>query len=147
MTPSLSELNLRHVDPAKLLLQRTDFTGEVPDWFEEASAGSFHCLGWYSGAVLATLETKYQHKFYVAVIAVSGLFATDEQIQAPAPKEKDDSVLAAATPDEMRSFAERAVEDLYPFLRQEVYQLTGRFQGIQGVMLQPHPQLGPQTES
>ncbi|ORV85047.1 hypothetical protein AWC11_20410 [Mycobacterium interjectum] len=97
--------------------------------------------------MLATLETKYQHKFYVAVIAVSGLFATDEQIQAPAPKEKDDSVLAAATPDEMRSFAERAVEDLYPFLRQEVYQLTGRFQGIQGVMLQPHPQLGPQTES
>ncbi|MBS9534347.1 hypothetical protein KIH27_12200 [Mycobacterium sp. M1] len=132
---------MRHVDPSKLLLQRTDFTGEIPDWFDQASLGSVHCQGWYGGAVLVTIETKYQHRFYVAVIAVSGLFATDEQMNTSDPNDKDDSILGAATSVEMRAFTERAVHDLYPFLRQEVYQLTGRFQGISGVMLQPQPKL------
>lgn len=126
--------------------ERTDVDPKLaalPDWYESASAGQFFCVGWYNGAVMATVETKTRRKLYVAVVAVSGLFANDEQMTGPA-KEKDDSVLADATEEEMSEFGRRAAMDIYPFLRQELYQLTGHFHGLSGVMLQPHPEIGPQ---
>ena len=145
MTAKLSELQLRHVDASKLLLERTDMGPDpsaVPEWFENAADGRFGCLGWYNGAVLATIETKYRHKLYVAAVAVSGLFANDEQMAGPG-KEKDDSTLLEATDEEIEEFSHRAVGDIYPFLRQELYQLTGHFEGLPGIMLQPNPELGP----
>jgi hypothetical protein len=145
--PKLVELELRHVDASKLLLQRIDIDadpdGALPEWYESASTGQFSCVGWYNGAVLATLEAKAKRNLYVAVVAVSGLFANDDQV-AGKSKEKDDSVLANATEEEMSEFGHRAVMDIYPFLRQELYQLTGHFHGLTGVMLQPHPLIGEQ---
>ena len=41
--------------------------------------------------------------------------------------------------DEQFAFSEPVVSDLYPFLRAEIYTLSSKLQGIQGVMLQPHP--------
>lgn len=148
MTPRLADLTLRHVDPSKLLLERTDISGAVPEWFNDASAGAFQCLGWHGGTVLATMETKFQHQLYVASVGVAGLFATDEQIKLRSREgQKDDAILKESTEAEMSAFATRAVGDLYPFLRQELYMLTGRFQGVVGVMLQPQPVLARPMET
>lgn len=142
----LEDLQLRHIDPSKLLLQRTDIVGGViPSWFEEASSGSFGCEGWYGGSVLATIETKHQHRLYVAVVAVSGLFANDELISRQT-REKDDTLLREASQEEMEVFSRRAIADIYPFLRMEVYALTGKFQGLPGVMLQPEIVIGERKD-
>lgn len=148
MAPKLADLTLRHVDPSKLLLERTDITGNVPEWFDEPQPGTFQCYGWHGGAVLTVTETKFRHQFFVVSVGVAGLLGTDEQMklssrQAP----KDDALLKAASEEELNIFARRAVGDLFPFLRQELYSLSGRFQGVVGVMLAPTFVLAPPGET
>lgn len=144
MNLTLADLAMRHVDASKLLVQRTDMSRDasdaaaLPDWYESASDGSLSFAGWYNGSVMATLETRARRKFYVAVVAVSALFASNEQIKQQPLNVKDDSLLDAATEDELSEFRQRAMVEMFPFLRQELYQLTGHFHGLSGVMLQPH---------
>ncbi|WP_216897177.1 hypothetical protein [Nocardia alni] len=139
----LSDLRFRHVNPGRLLCERInpDEPENIPDWFAKASAGALKVEGWVNRSVLVTMETKVQRKPYVAVVSVVGLFATDDQ-RPPSPDEPDDSVLTKSSSEEIDVFVANAVRDLYPFLRSEMFTLTGRFAGAQGIMLQPAPVLG-----
>ncbi|KXX57902.1 hypothetical protein [Rhodococcus sp. LB1] len=133
MTPKLAELSLRHIDPSKLLLERDEQTGAPPAWFKEMGEG---------GAVLVTLETRFHRAniMYVGV-AVTGMYANDEQMGMGRQGEPDSSTLDAASDDEKLTFIQGALADLYPSLRAELQILSSRFGGIAGITLQPDPLL------
>jgi hypothetical protein len=135
MTNQLGELTLRHVDPSKLLfLQRHPaFPVEEPDWYTNASSGGLGFTSWLRGTVLATMEMRVEKPAYYAVVSVLGLFGSDEQERAQAKE------FSSEIDEEMAAFAKKAVNQLYPFLRTEIYALTGKMQGVSGVMLQPYP--------
>ncbi|KXF57188.1 hypothetical protein AXA44_30865 [Rhodococcus sp. SC4] len=143
MTAQLTALTLRHVDPAKLLLER-DYpqNDSPPSWYEGMSEGSATVRGWTNGSVLATLETRFHRPdlMYVGV-AVTGLYANDEQAAQGHQGDVDSSTLDEATDDEKSVFIEKALIDLYPMLRAELQILSGRFSGIPGISLQPTPSL------
>lgn len=148
MTTKLQDLHLRHVDPSKLLFQHRHpaFPDAVPapEWFEAAGVGTLRFSPWWRGTVIARLETKAKKDAYFVVVEVFGLYMTDEQAaeQSKAPSgEIDPSTLNDASPEETEEFALRALDDLYPFVRSELYSLSGRMQGVLGVMLQPYPQI------
>ena len=144
MTTHISDLTLRHVDPSKLLFQQRHpaFPVEEPDWYTNASPGGLSFTSWLRGTVPATMEMRVKKDAYYAVVSVLGLFGSDEQERQQADKfsnQIDDTILSEASDEEMAAFVRMAVVELYPFLRAEVYALTGKMQGISGVMLQPQP--------
>jgi hypothetical protein len=148
MTARLADLTLRHVDPAKLMFQARHpaFPRDVPapEWFERAKTGGVVLAPWLQGTVLATMETKFQKDAYFTVVTVMGLYMSDEQAAAQDSEfsnQVDSSTLDEAPEDERREFTLRVVDDLFPFLRAELHTLSGRMQGVSGVMLQPYPQL------
>ncbi|QBJ97507.1 hypothetical protein ERC79_17340 [Rhodococcus sp. ABRD24] len=142
MTPRLTELSLRHVDPSKLLLERDGQSVEPPTWFDGLSEGGVSAQGWIDGTVLVTLETKFHRPgiMYVAV-AVTGMYANDEQMSRGRQGEPDSSTLDAASDEERVEFIQSALTDLYPSLRAELQILSSRFGGIAGITLQPDPSL------
>jgi hypothetical protein len=143
MTAQLQELTLRHVDPAKLLLERDYPQNDAPPaWYGGLSEGSATVRGWTNGSVLATLETRFHRPgvMYVGV-AVTGLYANDEQAAQGHEGDVDSSTLDAATDEEKSAFMEQALFDLYPMLRAELQILSSRFSGIPGIALQPTPSL------
>jgi hypothetical protein len=147
MTAKLSELSLRHVDPSRLLFQQRHpaFPRDAPEWYEKANRGGIAFAPWLGGTVLATMEAKAERDAYFVVVGVMGYYTSDAQQTAMDEKSitgVDNSTLAEASEDEMRLFSERVIDDLYPFLRAELYELSGRLQGVVGVMFQPHPLLG-----
>lgn len=147
MRVPLNQLTLRHVDPSRMLFEaRHRIESDVPDWYEKSSTGGISFNAWLNGAVLATMETKAERKQYYVVVAVTGLYMSDEQGSAEMLSEIDESTLREATEEERHEFANRVVDDLYPFLRSELYMLSGRLQGIRGVMLQPSPLLDERLE-
>lgn len=146
MTAKLRDMTLRHVDPSKLMFQQRHpaFPEAVPppDWFENANPGGLRFSPWWRGTVLARLETRAAKDAYFVVVEVFGLYMTDEQDEAQGSDssfEVDSSTLDEATPEERREFEMRVVNDLFPFVRSEMYTLSGRMQGVTGVMLQPYP--------
>lgn len=143
MIVRLKDLSLRHIDPTKLLLER-DYpeSDSPPAWFEEITEGSASARGWINGTVMATLETRFHRPnvMYVGV-AVTGMYATDEQMGRKRATEVDTSTIDNATEDERREFIQRALIDLYPSLRAELQILSSRFNGIAGISLQPNPLL------
>lgn len=148
MSTRLSEVSLRHVDPAKLLFQARHpafpANVETPEWYENAKDGGVNLAPWLRGTVLAVMETKFQRDAYFIVVSVMGLYMSDEQAaaqQAEFSNQVDSSTLDEASEQEQLEFAERVVADLFPFLRVELYNLSGRMQGINGIMLQPHPEI------
>lgn len=148
MTTRLSEMTLRHVDPAKLLFQARHpaFPDNVatPEWYETASSGGISLAPWLHGTVLATMQAKFTKSEYFTVVAVMGLYMSDEQSaaqEAEFSNEVDSTTLDEATEEERLDFSERVVGDLFPFLRAELHMLSGRLQGISGVMLQPNPEI------
>lgn len=147
MTPRLSELTLRHVDPADLMFQMRHPAfppPQRPAWFEEQNDGGISFAPWLRGTVLVKMHTKFEKPAFFVAVSVLGLYTNDEQESVQAEKfsgEVDSSTLDAASPDELREFGQRASDDLYPFLRAELYNITGRVQGLSPVMLQPFPQL------
>lgn len=143
MITKLAALTLRHIDPAKLLLERHYPENDSPPaWYEEMSEGSATVRGWTNGTVRATLETRFHRPnlMYVGV-AVTGLYANDEQAEQGNQGDMDSSTLDEATDDEKSAFVEAALIDLYPALRAELQILSGRFSGIPGISLQPTPSL------
>lgn len=140
MTAKLKALQLRHVDPSKLLLERDYPDDEPPLWFDELAEGSVSARGWINGTVLVTLETRFHREniMYVGV-AVTGMYATDEQMDRERASEIDTSTVDDATEEERKQFIQRALEDLYPSLRAELQILSGRFSGIRGITLRPDP--------
>ncbi|MGO9228554.1 MAG: hypothetical protein ACLQKA_04990 [Bryobacteraceae bacterium] len=148
MTARLEDMTLRHVDPAQLLFQQRHpaFPTAVaePAWYTNAAPGAVNLAPWVRGTVLAAMHAKVEKGAYFAVVAVLGLYATDEQAtdqEAEFSGVVDEQPLKGATPEETLAFQRRVVEDLYPFVRAELHTLTGRLGGVLGVMLQPHPQL------
>ncbi len=139
----LSDLRFRHVDPGRLLCERIDpdEPENIPDWFAKASAGALKVAAGVDRSVLVTMETKVQREPYVAVVSVVGLFATDDHWE-PGLDEPDDSIITKSSSEEVDVFVANAVRDLYPFLRAEMFTLTSRFAGVQGIMLRPVPVLG-----
>ena len=74
------------------------------------------------------------------MVAVTGLYMSNEQAtaqEAQFSNQIDESTLKEATEEELHAFSERVLVDLFPFVRSELYALTGRTQGVFGVMLQP----------
>jgi hypothetical protein len=149
MTARLSDLQLRHADPAKLLFQvrHPAFLeeSETPEWYESASTGGVILRPWLNGTVLARMESKFEKATYFTVVSVMGFYMSDEQAAAmvtPAPgTEVDASTLEEASEEDRLEFSKRLAGDLFPFLRAEVYKLSGSLQGVQGIMLQPNPKL------
>ena len=82
---------------------------------------------------------------YFTVVSVMGFYMSDEQAAAmvtPAPgTEVDASTLEKASKENRLVFSKRLAGDLFPFLRAEVYKLSGSLQGVQGIMLQPNPKM------
>ncbi|SNT50230.1 hypothetical protein [Rhodococcoides kyotonense] len=143
MTVKLAALALRHIDPVKLLLERDyPHVDSSPSWYEEMSEGSATVRGWTNGTVLATLETRFHRPdlMYVGV-AVTGLYANEQQVEQGNQGDLDSSTLDEATDEEKSAFIEAALIDLYPALRAELQILSGRFSGIPGISLQPTPSL------
>ncbi|WP_373234888.1 hypothetical protein [Mycobacterium marinum] len=149
MSTRLSDLELRHVDPTQLLFQvrHPAFPVEVPAWYQEGDAGGGIALApWLQGTVLATMHVMAERPAYFARVEVMALYMSDEQVAAEKAesskgKEVDDSTLSEASEDELQSFVQRVTDDLYPFVRSELYALSSRVQNVRGVMLQPHPRL------
>lgn len=144
MTAKLQEMVLQHVDPSKLLMERRipDEKGEIqnPDWYHESTDGGVALQGWYGGTVMVTMETRVSRQVMVAAVAVSGMYATDNQMSAQ-NMVKDSSTLEKATEADLKQFSRRAVNDLYPFLRAELHALTSRLGGVAGVMAATAPDL------
>lgn len=147
MTARLSELTLRHVDPTDMLFQlrHPAFPIEkTPDWYENQNPGGISFVPWIRGTVLARMHTKFEKPAFFVAVAVLGLYSNDEQESAQNEELSgaiDSSTLDEATRDELREFGRRASDDLYPFLRAELHNLTSRVQGLSPVMLQPYPRL------
>jgi hypothetical protein len=149
MTARLPDLTLRHVDPARLMFESRHPAfpqDEVPpEWYQQASQGGLRFFPWLRGTVLATLETKAEKPPYFVVVSVFGLYMNDEQVSDQSPPvpgaEADSSTLDEASEEERTEFSLRVLNDLYPFVRAELYALSGRLQGVSGVMLQPYPQI------
>jgi hypothetical protein len=140
----LSDLTLRHVDPSKLLFAQRHpvFHLTVPDWYEQTTPGGVTLYPWLRGTVLANMETKAEKGAYFVAVGVLGLYVSDQLEEAQQEQfngEVDKSTLAEATDKEKQTFSLRVVDDLFPFVRNELYALSGRLQGVNGVMLQPHP--------
>lgn len=142
MSPKLTELSLRHIDPSKLLLERDEQSGAPPPWFKEMGDGSASVRGWINGTVMATLEARFHRPSIMYVgVAVTGMYATDKQMSQGREGDPDSSTLDAASDTEKVEFVQRALSDLYPSLRAELQILSGRFSGIAGITLQPTPLL------
>ncbi len=146
MTAKLREMELHHVDPVRLLFQSrhpglSGYSAE-PEWFTNARNGGIVLAPWLRGSVLATMEAKFVKDAYFVVVSVMGLYMTDEQASAQAQEfsnEVDGSTLDEAPDEDRQEFLLKVVDDLFPFLRAELYALSGRMQGVTGVMLQPRP--------
>ena len=148
MTARLQDMTLRHVDPSQLLFQQRHpaFPKAVaePAWYTDAPPGTVNLAPWLRGSVLAVMTAKAHKDAYFAVVGVIGLYMTDEQATAQEAEFSgaiDDQPLKEATLEDTLAFQRRVADDLYPFVRAELYNLTGRLGGVLGVMLQPHPQL------
>lgn len=143
----LAELTLRHVDPTDLMFQLRHPAfpmGSRPAWFDEQTSGGITFAPWLRGTVLVRMHTKFEKPAFFVSVAVLGLYTDDDMESAQDEKfsgEVDSSTLDEATPDELRAFGQRASDDLYPFLRTELHNMTGRVQGLTPVMLQPWPKL------
>ncbi|MFB1299079.1 hypothetical protein ACAG24_026590 [Mycobacterium sp. pW049] len=147
----LDALTLRHVDPSQLLFQlrHPAFSVERPEWLATDRSGGIAFAPWIGGTVLATMHAQAERDAYFARVSVLGLYMSEEQEaaqEAGAKAEVDDSTLAGASVDELKIFAQRVSDDLYPFVRSELYLLSGRVQGIPGVMMQPYPKLEDNLE-
>lgn len=150
--PALADLRLRHLDPSKLLFEHLDPSAPDwrPSWFAGISAGGLNLAGWINGTVRVTLEAGYVRDRCAVAVAITGFYATDEQLEMEMPKretvEADGSLIAAATESEKREFSTLAMRDLYPYLRAELQMLSGRMSGYPGIALQPDPQLNEEME-
>jgi hypothetical protein len=147
MTAQLADMTLRLVNPSRLLFQQRHpalpDTKTPPDWYTKAGKGGVGFAPWIRGSVLAVMETKAERPAYFAVVAVVGLYMTDEQAAVRDSERKaiDDSPLQESTQEQLAEFAQRVMDDLHPFIRQELYNLSGSIQGVAGIMLQPNPRL------
>jgi hypothetical protein len=121
MSVRLSELNLRHVDPSRLLFESRHPAlprAGIPEWYKNASSGGLRFFPWLRGTVLATLDTKAEKGAYFVAVSVLGLYMTDKQAQAQTREptsEVDSSTLDDASEEERVEFSRRVLNDLLPF--------------------------------
>jgi len=151
--PALADLRLRHLDPSKLLFEHLDASDPDwrPSWFAGISAGGLNLTGWINGTVKVTIEAGYVRDRCAVAVAITGFYATDEQLAMEVPSgdtvEADGSMIAGAAESERREFSALAMRDLYPYLRAELQMLSSRMSGYPGIALQPEPQLNAEMEA
>ncbi|HEY5853293.1 MAG TPA: hypothetical protein VIW24_04350 [Aldersonia sp.] len=147
----MTDLTLRHVDPSKLLFEHLDasYPDRIPSWFEEVNEGGVSFVGWINGTVKATIEARYLRPRCVVAVAITGFYASEDQVNTPVPKadviEADDFVIANASEEEKNVFARRALRDMYPYLRAELQMLSSRMSGYPGISLQTEPVINAES--
>lgn len=108
------------------------------------SVGAFLWL-WLTTNLLPALLAIITIAFYVLIYTLLVKRRTSHNVEwggaANAMPDIDDSTLKDASDEELKAFTHRIVYDLYPFMRAELYKLSGSLEGVMGVMLQPNPRI------
>ena len=88
--------------------------------------------------VVVGVEAKASRPAYRLVVGIEGLYTRNKKSDKEDKEDQrvdSDSILIRATQDQQNRFALRAIRELMPFLRSEIYSLSRRMPGDPGVML------------
>lgn len=142
MTSGLDQLELVQVETDRLHIERIDSGQSPPDWFTNARRGAIGLKRGSEWPVEAVIEFKLELPSFYTVFAVVGYYGDEEQ---PNPDfATDDHPLANASKSEQRQMTERALRDLYPYLRTLIHENTARLGTAAMLSPSPHAALGRQ---
>ncbi|MET8871406.1 hypothetical protein [Nocardia sp. NPDC004604] len=141
--PTSADYALRDVRPHKLLFEQFDSEDDTrrPAWFEESPNG-VTLAGFAGGYVHATVTARFLHAGAAVAVAITGCYQpADADADGPADEISDGPTILDSSPAERHRFTERAVHDLFPYLRAELQMLSGRQVGYPGIILTPDPRI------
>lgn len=136
---------LRHVDPVRLLFEQLEEPDNVPQWYQDAANGGVE-IDDKDGMVGVQIEIKTKTGQHVFAIAVLGIYvpAEPDGDRKSSKSAAETSIVEQASVAEVEAFVTRAVVDLQPFLRTELYNLSRRPRNSKGIMLVPSmPEIAP----